>query len=324
MNNQHLNELQDAAQAGRAISESAAMAILRARHGDMAPVFAAATALRRRRFGDKIHLCSIMNAKCGACREDCAFCAQSVHHHAAIDAYALRPEKEMARAYQEASALPIDHFGVVTSGGALNSEGVDQVCRVMESHKTGHVTWCASLGTLKKDALLQLKQSGMKRFHHNLETAESFFPKICSTHTYAQRLATVRAVKDAGLEICCGGILGMGESMEQRVEFAAALAHEKVDSIPLNFLAPMPGTPLEGRPIMEPAEILRTIAMFRMMNPAAEIKVCAGRMHLRDLQSMIFLAGASGMMIGDLLTVAGRNVKQDLQMLKDLEVEYAR
>jgi biotin synthase len=168
-----------------------------------------------------------------------------------------------------------------------------------------------------------LKAAGLKRFHHNLETAESFFPSICSTHTYAQRLATIRAVKELGMEICCGGILGMGESLEQRVELAFALAREQANSISLNFLIPIKGTPLEKQEPMKPLDIIRCITMFRMVNPQAEIQICAGRLQLRNLQSVIFFAGATGMMIGPLLTVAGGNVEDDLQMLKDLEVHHA-
>lgn len=163
----------------------------------------------------------------------------------------------------------------------------------------------------------------MRRFHHNLECAESFFPQVCSTHSYRLRIDTIRAAREAGLEVCSGGILGLGESLEQRVEFALCLAREAVDSIPLNFLDPIPGTRLESVPPVRPLEMVRAIAMFRMTNPGAEVKVCGGRPHMRDLQSMIFYAGATGMMIGPMLTVAGRDVRQDVRMLEDLEMSGA-
>jgi biotin synthase len=175
---------------------------------------------------------------------------------------------------------------------------------------------------LNEAQLRRLKDSGVARYHHNLETAESFFPRICSTHGFDDRLLTVRRAKSAGLEICCGGIFGMGESREQRVEFAITLRDEGVHSIPLNFLVPIPGTPVENAEPMRPLEILKTVAMFRLVCQSAEIKVCAGRRHLRDLQSMFLYAGATGIMVGDYLTTAGRPVEEDIQLLKDLEVDF--
>ena len=171
------------------------------------------------------------------------------------------------------------------------------------------------------DELGKLKAAGLRRYHHNLETAPSFFPEICTTHDHQIRVETVRAAKEAGLEVCCGGLLGLGESLEQRVELACLLAELQVDQIPLNFLVPIPGTPMEDRPPVEPLEVLRTIAMFRLVCPEAGLNVAAGRVRLNRLQSMIFYAGCNAMMIGDLLTVAGGAVAEDLQMLADLELE---
>jgi biotin synthase len=314
-----LKEMRRAARNGRAVSRSVALAILKAGPADIPEIMACANAMRLRHFGNKIHLCSILNAKSGACSEDCAFCAQSVRHKTRTKVYGLLAGNRMVAAKEEAAKLPIDHFGIVTSGAALDDKGVERICEAIKSRKNSRVAWCASLGIINEDQLRALKQAGLKRFHHNLETARSFFPSICSTHTFEERLQALRLVKKTGLETCCGGILGMGETLEQRVEFAEILEREKVDSIPLNFLVPIAGTCLEKCKPMKPLEILKSIAMFRMLNPRAEIKVCAGRPHLRDLQSMIFYAGATGMMIGDLLTVAGRDVPRDLQMLKDLE-----
>lgn len=305
---------------GRRIKEDEALDILRAGPDDLPRILAAATVVRKRYFGRALHLCSIINARSGACSEDCAFCAQSVHHRTKCRVFGLCSEERLIRAYAEASRLPISRFGVVTSGPAQGSAAVARIAKaVARSRKTG-VAWCASLGSVDATVLLALKKVGVKRYHHNIETAESFFPNVCTTHTYAERLATIRAVKRSGLQVCSGGILGMGESLEQRVEMALALAGEHVDSIPLNFLIPVPGTKLGRLKPMKPLDILKTIAMFRMTNPRAEIKVCAGRSHLRRLQSMIFYAGATGMMIGPLLTVAGCDVRQDLRLLKDLEL----
>jgi len=298
----------------------AALAILKADPDDLPGIMAAATALRKKHFGRKLHLCSIINARSGACTEDCAFCAQSVHHKTKCEVFGLCSEAQLVKAYSEASHLPISRFGVVTSGPTQGPAAVERVAKAVARSKKTRVEWCASLGSVGDADLRSLKKAGVKRFHHNIETAESFFPEVCSTHTHAERISTIRAVRRSGMQICSGGILGMGESLRQRVEMALTLSREHVDAIPLNFLVPIPGTKLGHLKPMEPLDILKTIAMFRMTNPKAEIKVCAGRIHLRQLQSMIFYAGATGMMMGSLLTVAGCDVKQDLQMLKDLEL----
>ncbi len=318
-----LQALRRAADTGEAVEPGVALEVLRGGPGDLPDVMAAASAVRRRRFGDRVRLCSILNAKSGACPEDCAFCAQSARHATGAETYALCPGERMVEAHRAAAALPVGHFGIVTSGETLDAAGVERLCGALRAGRSPRPHWCASLGALDGGALRALRNAGLRRFHHNLETAESFFPGVCTTHPYADRLATVRRAKAAGLEVCSGGILGMGETDGQRVEFALTLRRERVDAIPLNFLVPVPGTRLGDRPPMKPLEMLRCIAVFRLLVPGAELKVCAGRTHLRDLQSMIFHAGATGMMIGDLLTVAGRDVEQDLRMLADLEVDDA-
>jgi biotin synthase len=319
-----LTDVRRKTDAGKPLTPAEALAVLDCSPGDMPELFAASTAVRRRAFGDRLRHCSIVNAKGGACGEDCAFCAQSTAHEARAEIFPLRSEDAIASAGREAAALPIANFGVVTSGCALGDAGVERIAAVVRTQKLEGVSWCASLGCLTREQLGCLKEAGLVRFHHNIETAESFFPVICSTHTFGDRVRTIRAAKDAGLEVCAGGIFGMGETREQRVEFAFALAREGVDAIPLNFLIPIPGTRLAGREPLAPLEILTSIAMVRLTNPRAEVKVCAGRTHLRDLGAMIFHAGATGMMIGSLLTVAGRAVEEDLRMLADLGFPHAR
>lgn len=321
MQAQAVRALRSAAEKGESIGGELALTVLRCEAGDLPEVCAAANRMRQRYFGNQLHHCSILNAKCGACSEDCAFCAQSAHHHTAIDVHALCDQAAMQAARAEVRTLPVERFGIVTSGEGVTPDGLSQVCQALQTANREGPAWCASLGRLNAGALQALKVAGLERFHHNLETAESFFPSICSTHTYQDRLVMVRRVKEAGLQVCSGGIFGMGESDEQRVELALALAREQVDSIPLNFLIPIAGTRLADRQPLRPLECLRIIAMFRMVNPPAEIKIGAGRIHLRDLQAMVFYAGATGIMIGRLLTVAGREVALDLQMLADLELD---
>ena len=316
-----LKDMRRSAERGNPVSHETALEMLGCGPLEIPELLACATKVKRRSFGDGFSLCSIMNAKSGACTEDCAFCAQSAHHRTEIDITGLALPEEVVRAYDGACGLPVRHFGIVTSGRDLEDEEILRLCEAPRMRLAEGVSWCASLGCLDVPRLTFLKNAGFKRFHHNLETCASFFPSVCSTHSYDQRMDTLRAAREAGLETCSGGILGLGESLEQRVEFAAALAAEGVDSIPLNFLTALPGTRLEGFPPLKPLDIIRSTAMFRMMNPRSEIKVCAGRGHLGDLQATVFYAGATGIMIGPLLTTGGRDVADDLRMLEDLELD---
>ncbi|MEM5947702.1 biotin synthase BioB [Spirochaetia bacterium 38H-sp] len=312
-----LKEIRERAEKGEPISFELGLDVLNASSDVLPDIFAVTNALRIRHFGNRVNLCSIVNARSGACTEDCAFCAQSAYHKTEIDVYPLRGRDGIVDVYNKVdSTLPVNHFGVVTSGEALTDDELDNVISAI-SHKS-RVNWCASLGTLSMEQLLSLKKSGLKRFHHNLETSPDYFSKICTTHSYEERLRTVQNAKQAGLEVCCGGIFGLGEGFEDRVSFALLLNELGVDAIPINFLVPVKGTRLENQPVMKPFDILRSIAMLRLVNPSTEIKVCAGRLLLGDLQSAIFWAGASGMMIGDLLTIAGRSVTEDIAMLDAL------
>lgn len=315
-----LKEIEKSVECGTAVSGETALEVLRSSPDEIPEILCLANRMRVRWVGEEVSHCSIMNAKSGACSEDCAFCAQSLYHDTQAAVSELSSAAEIMESYASALKLPVNRFGLVTSGRALKDRDIESLCEVVKSGRNGRIAWCASFGCLDKARLLDLKEAGFRRFHHNLETAESFFPEICTTHSYALRIDTVRAVREAGMEICCGGILGLGESLEQRVELASILAREQVDSIPLNFLIPIPGTRLENMEVMQPLDMIRSIAMFRFVNPRAEIKISAGRVHLRDLQSLIFFAGATGMMMGELLTVAGRNVAQDVLMLQDLEI----
>lgn len=306
---------------GLPLDGTAALEVLRTPSAELPEILAAANAMRLRHFGPRIALCSIVNAKSGRCSEDCRYCAQSVHYQTAVEVYPLLEQEELLGAYDDAAKLPICNFSPVTSGCSLDDAGIDRLCETLRQRPNGRIRWCASLGRLSTAQLLRLKEAGLTRYHHNIETARSFYPSICSTHDFDSRLETLTAAKAAGLEVCSGGLLGMGESLEQRVEFALQLAALQVDEIPLNFLVPIPGTPLAGRPPTPPVEILKTIAMLRLTNPTAGLRLAAGRTHLGSLQSMIFYAGCSAMMIGKMLTVAGGKVEDDLAMLRGLEVE---
>jgi biotin synthase len=277
-----------------------------------------ANKLRKHFKGDAVRLCSIINAKSGSCSENCRFCAQSSHNKTQVQTYPLVTGKTIKQAYGAAVAHGASCFGIVTSGNRMSGTDIDAICAASKGLRKDGMRASVSLGELDDAALRQLKNSGVKRYHHNLETSRRFFKNICTTHSYDDRVATVKRAKKAGFEVCCGGLFGLGETMADRLDLAFTLRELEVDSVPLNFLNPVPGTPLADAPRLSPHEILRTIALFRFILPEKDISVCGGReVNLRDMQSWIFYAGASGMMIGGYLTTPGRGVEQDLRMIKD-------
>lgn len=310
--------LQEKIRTGQSLSEQQALAILQSPDDRLGEILDAATEARRQRFGDKVKLCSIVSAKSGLCGEDCIFCAQSSRHSTDVECFSLLSDDELLTAYTDAAALPVEKFGIVTSGRSLSDQELARLCELIKANAHGRLDWCASLGMLNEAQLARLKRAGLKRFHHNLETAESFFPNICTTHTYADRVDTVLAAKRVGLEVCSGGLFGLGEGPHHRVELAMALRELEVHAIPLNFLVAIPHTPAaEAAKPMTAHDILRTIAMFRLVCRQVELKVCAGReVHLGAMEDQIFAAGATGMMIGGYLTVRGRSVPEDISMLQ--------
>ncbi|WP_320172474.1 biotin synthase BioB [Maridesulfovibrio sp.] len=319
------DKIRVAAQAGEPIDEVTAVELLGASHDDLAWILDAAHTVTSRSFGSSVSLCAIANVRSGNCSEDCVFCAQSSHFKGTpAPVYPLMEVGEIRECAAKAGRSPVEFFSYVTSGRALGREPLDRVCEAVDGMREVPFSHCASLGCLDFESLKKLRESGVVRYHHNLESAESYFQKVCTTHSYAERIRTVRDARRAGLQVCCGGLLGLGESREQRVELALAIAAEKVDSIPLNFLVPIPGTPLEGVGQLEPLEILLSIAMFRLTNPQAEVRMAAGRGALRSLQAFIFHAGCNGLMVGDFLTVSGQGIDSDLTMLSDLGLKARR
>jgi biotin synthase len=309
---------------GGAPTEEEALGILQASGAKLTAILAGAHRIRERFFDNRIELCSIINAKSGRCAENCAFCAQSGHHQADVPVYPLKSHEDIVQGAHQAQADGSHCYGIVTSGTRVQpGEELDRILaaiRQIRSETT--IEPSASLGLLNEETARALADAGCVTYHHNLETARSFFPSICTTHDYEEDVQTVRLAKAAGMKICCGGIFGLGESLEQRVEMAFTIRDLEVDSVPLNFLNPIAGTPLEGAKNLTPLDCLRIIALFRYLLPDRRISVCGGREpNLRDFQSWIFMAGASGTMIGNYLTTSGRDREADLQMLRDAEVE---
>lgn len=293
---------------------------------DLYLLFAEASRIREHFRGAAASLCSIINAKSGRCPENCAFCAQSSAHSSDIQVYTLVDEAQIVMCAKNAERNGARCYGIVTSGtGIQPGEELDRICRALGRIRAETtIEPSCSLGIMDCATALRLKEAGMVTYHHNLETARSFFPSICTTHCYEEDVETVRAAKQAGLKVCCGGIFGLGESMGQRIEMAETLRELDVDTVPMNFLDPVEGTRLAGAAYLTPLECLRTIAVYRFMLPGKHIAVCGGReRNLRELQSWIFLAGASGMMTGNYLTKPGRTPEQDHQMIRDLELPVA-
>lgn len=319
MNKTLLAEIRTASETFRPICQAAARELLDLEFEDFAAVSACTSAITSARFGRRVSLCAIVNAKSGACTEDCAFCAQSHHAQAAAAVYPFMNHEQLLFAHDNAKSNKAQYFGVVTSGKALNAMDIEKACRVAGSASDGPY-WCASMGCLEENLLHKLRTAGFKRYHHNLESAPSFYPEICRTHSIEERLETLRRARSAGLEICSGGIFGLGESKDQRVELAITLAQEQVDSIPINFLQPIKGTRLENQQPLSAKDILLSIAMLRMTNPQAELRIAAGRKTLGRLQALVFMAGCSGMMIGNLLTTSGEDAAADHAMLQNLEL----
>jgi biotin synthase len=301
------------------ISREQAMALIPKDSEQVMEVLSCANRIRQWFKEQKIFKCGIVNAKSGRCPEDCAFCAQSAHHRCQIEVYPLRSSAELIETGLWLDAAGVNRYSIVTSGTALNEDEIDTVCRTAAAlRQQSDMKLCASLGQLSESKARKLKAAGISRYHHNIETARSHFDRICSTHSFDEDLATMQAARAAGLEICSGGIFGMGENWEQRVEMAFLLREMDVDAIPINFLNPIPGTRLENRTPIPPLEALVCIALFRIIHPRREITICGGREKaLKDFQSWLFFAGANGLMIGNYLTTQGRSIADDLEMIAD-------
>lgn len=273
-----------------------------------------------------VYLCSIISAKTGACPEDCSFCAQSVHNKAPLPSHdLLEPERILSEAL-EAEAAGASEFCIVASGRGPDEGTLGKVIEAVSliRSRTSLSIGC-SLGTLTEEQAEELCRAGVKRYNHNLETSRSFFPRICSTHTYDERLGTAQLVKEKGMELCSGGIIGLGESEEQRLELAFELRTLNPGSVPLNFLNPRPNTPLADAPPLSAFEALKAIALFRLILPK-HILICAGGREsiLKHLQPLALLAGANALIIGNYLTTRGALANQDLEMIKALDLGLLR
>jgi biotin synthase len=293
---------------------------LGAKGPDILDLAAVANRVRAEFNGNEIDFCSLLNVKSGRCSEDCAYCAQSGHYKTEAPAYPLLDMNRIVEEAREAQTKGTGRFCLITSGRELSDEEFQTILGALDRiRKETALDLDCSLGTLSEERAEALKKVGVTRYNHNLETAESHFSKICTTHSFQDRVQTVTVLKDRGFSICCGGIIGLGESPQQRLELAFSLRQLGIDCIPFNILNPRLGTPLEHSKSVPPLEIIKTIALFRLILPKGTIKVAGGReANLRDLQSLALLAGANGLILGNYLTTLGRSSEDDLAMVRDL------
>lgn len=306
---------------GGAITEEEAKALIRTKDSDTMLLLAMSDKIRQKFCGNGVDFCAILNARSGHCPEDCKFCAQSGWYKTGAKIYRLLPEEEIMAAARKAKAAGAIRFSLVTSGrNQDNPNEFEEIIHVVKRiRKELGIEVCCSLGLITREQAIRLRQAGITRMHCNIESAPSYFPKVCSTHTMEEKVDILKNAQAAGIRVCSGGILGLGESLDQRVEMAFFLKKLHVDSVPLNILCPIPGTPFAGNKRLPPLEVLRSFAMFRYVLPKAQIRTAGGReVNLRSLQSMALAGGLNGIMVGGYLTTAGRDPREDIRMTEDL------
>lgn len=287
---------------------------------DLKELCQGADKIREAFVGEKVDLCSIINGRSGRCPEDCKYCAQSVHNHTACEVYDFLPEEKILEACKMNESEGVNRFAIVTAGRALSGEEFEKAIHAYETMKKEcKIDLCASMGFLTKEQLHRLHEAGVTSYHHNIETSRRNFPNICTTHTYDMKIETLKMVKEEGMCACSGGIIGMGETWEDRLDMAISLAELGIDSIPINALMPIKGTPLENQEQLTEDDILRTIAFFRYINPDANIRLAAGRALLTNDGETAFESGASATITGNMLTtVACATIRSDRKMLQDM------
>lgn len=312
------NDLAERVLGGEPASADEARAVLHAPDGDLLALLHAAFRVRERHHGRDVRLHVLQNAKSGRCSEDCAFCSQSSRFETGVDTYRLQTVEELVEGARRAHAMGAVKYCMVTATRGPSQRDLDTVCEAVRQIKAElNINVCTSLGLLKEGQAEQLAAAGVTRFNHNLETSERHYGALCSTHTWEERVATVKRARAAGLEACCGGIMGMGESEDDRLELAFTLRALEVESIPVNFLDPRPGTPLGERARLSPQECLRILCMFRFVNPTRDIRIAGGReVNLRDLQALA-LWPANSLFVNGYLTTGGAGYERDVRMIED-------
>ena len=321
-NSKYFIELAEGILEGELPDNSVYLNILSAPDADLTAIMTGAGMIREKYFGRKVHLCTICNGKSGKCTEDCKFCSQSSFSKTEAPVYPILNKEELVRGGLFYQDKPINRYSIVTTGRGLPRKDVEAVAEAMAELDDNKIKKCVSLGILNDDELKILREAGVTRYHHNLEASRSLFSEVCTTHTYDERIDTIKAAQRQGMEVCAGGIFGIGETDSQILEIASYLKDLDVDAVPLNFLVPIKGTPYGTFHNLTPAKCLKIIAFFRYFLPQKHIIICGGReKNLKELHPLIFYAGASGTMTGNYLTTDGRSLDDDLEMLKQLGLD---
>lgn len=291
-----------------------------ARTADFDALLAGADNIRKTAAGNRFILCSVMNIRSGNCSEDCRYCAQSAHYETGAPVHPLSDEDEILDRAKRLEDAGVHRFSLVTSGRALKGRDLDRTCRTFSRLSAAtNLHLCGSLGIIDEKSAIMLREAGCSTIHHNLETSRRFFPSVCTTHTFEDRVRTIKIVRSAGMNVCSGGIIGLGETMEDRIDMALDLRDLGIRSVPVNVLVPIPGTPLENAERLEPGEILRTMAIFRFILPEASILYAGGRCSIGDLQPLGIRGGVNAAITGDMLTTTGSTIDRDLAMLASTE-----
>lgn len=283
-----------------------------------------ADAIRRAYCGSRADLCSIINGRSGRCSENCKFCAQSACHSAKVEEYPFLDPEVILEDCLRHEEKGIHRYSIVTAGRALSGSEMEQALNAYRTmRENSNMELCASHGLLSQEDFIKLREAGVVRYHANIETSRNNFPNICTTHTYEDKLEVIRRAQQAGLSVCSGGIIGMGETWEDRLDMAFSLSELGISSIPLNVLQPIPGTPLEHAKPLTEEEILRTVAIFRYINPEAAVRLAAGRKQLAHSGEQAFRSGANAAITGDMLTTSGNRISEDIAMLTSMGYELA-
>ena len=281
-----------------------------------------AKSIREQLCGNTFDLCSIINGKSGACSENCKYCAQSAHYNTQVETYPLLDAEVFIKDAKEHKAEGVLRYSIVTSGKRLSKKEVEDVAKIYKRMREEcEIKLCASHGLLDEEDFTKLKEDGIVRYHNNLETSRNYFASICTTHTYEDKMKTIKAAQKVGLEVCSGGLFGIGETMEDRIDMAFELREMGVTSIPINVLVPIPGTPMEKMLPITEEEVLKSMAIYRFIHPTAFIRLAGGRMYLTDNGRLAFEGGANATITGNLLTTCGNTIQDDLKMLKTLGFE---
>lgn len=270
--------------------------------------------------GNQFDMCTIINGKSGLCSENCKFCAQSSHYNTGSKVYSLLSEEEILADAKKNADQGVMRYSIVTAGRSLSDGEVDRMCQIIRRIKEEvHISVCVSFGLLKEDQFRRLKEAGAERVHNNLEASENFFPSVCTSHSFLDKVQAIRAAQAAGLDVCSGGIMGLGESIEDRIDMALSLRDLGIESIPVNMLNPIPGTPMEKYESLDEKEMQRIIAVYRFILPKAFIRLAGGRGLMRDKGKACFMSGANAAISGDMLTTAGITVDKDKKLLEELD-----